>query len=453
MSFWKNVFGGGMKKVKFDKFSAVKKKQSGVLCGVAKNCVAGGGALAPVLSEIAGPKGGGYDYYEDNDGIHLILIKDDEKLGGETFSYVGDRGVVYRFEPNLQAIVGEGFDVSDDGYIVRLFNEKDVEEFAVCTSGEVTVYEPNGHKIFKQHIGDSRIAFCFHERLFVASDYTLFYTAPADYTDWGPDADGGGEIRFASDDGKIAGGGALGENVYLLFERGIKKLDLRGAARDFTAKDVACVLDGEIFVRSVAVAAKSLVFATSRGVFAFSEKAGVKTLCSAAEFLPSSEPDCKCLAVGNKAYLFYTDKLGARRAFVACPETECGYFLNVDGLQGFSVAKEYLYYYDAGVVYRLGEKVEKDAALCHFGDSSFKVENSTFGVDGEKLFKTMKIKGEGVCRVVAEGARGKHGYLLQLSSGEKMVCPLLKGKTFSLTFELTKGCKIDGVELAFACCK
>ena len=101
----------------------------------------------------------------------------------------------------------------------------------------------------------------------------------------------------------------------------------------------------------------------------------------------------------------------------------------------------------------LGEKVDGGGAICHFGDSSFKVENSTFGVDGEKLFKTMKLKGEGVCRVVAEGARGKHSYVVDLSCGEKMLCPLLKGKTFSLTFELTKGCKINGVELAFACCK
>lgn len=64
------------------------------------------------------------------------------------------------------------------------------------------------------------------------------YCAPLAHTFWTDSADEGGHVEFPSEEGEIVGLEAMNEAVYVFRERGIVRLDARGAAREFSAQAV-----------------------------------------------------------------------------------------------------------------------------------------------------------------------------------------------------------------------
>ena len=116
---------------------------------------------------------------------------------------------------------------------IRVFDESGNEKLLLCYNDKIYRYEPIGMVKtlwLEQAVTD---ACFFKERLFICNGNTIKYSEPNDYENLTQSVDDGGEIKLISERGNAVAFAVMGESVYAFFEKGVLKLELNGAGRDF----------------------------------------------------------------------------------------------------------------------------------------------------------------------------------------------------------------------------
>lgn len=283
-------------------------------------------------------------------------------------------------------------------------------------------------------------------RLFVAvAPYTVAYSAPLAPLDFSADIDDSGKLYLPKDAGKIVDIAAYRDDIFVFFERGISKIAVAGAARDFEVRSLAYG-GGRILDGSVGEAGNSLAFLSEDGAYLFD---GAK-----AKKLPFSEPldigrgrDCWHAAIGDKYVARYTDGAGETRCVVVDGEDKTGYLaFDCEGLTQAG---------GRAIFVRDGKWLVLDGAgaLPSGEISRFVARNADFGTGGNKGLRKLIFQGNGsfALRVSSKGETQAQSIVFANGRAEAPVG--LAGTYFDIEILPEQDCVIRSVRAEYSCAK
>ena len=319
---------------------------------------------------------------------------------------------------------------------VRVFSKSGDEKLLLCYNDSIYTYDPikaTKSLWMEQKVTD---ACFFNERLFICYGNTLKYSAPTDYKNFNDSIDEGGEIKIVSDRGDIFQMVAIGETAYVFLERGVYKLSLGGAGRDFIVEDML-YKGGPIVANSVCVCLNKIAFLAEDGIFVldgvrlerYAEGLNIK-------ILPNMDY-CRAGYGFGRYYLTFLDENSVRRTVFVDLEDK-GNFGEIFAMHGLGdwngkvlgTKNGYFSHLDANGDLPVGEKY------------SFRCESTDFSVSGEKFLRGLQLCGQGNCVLTVKGRNGEKKLSYSLAGKQKRAVGL-KGDLFSLEIELSKGCVIE----------
>lgn len=438
-----------LKRARFEGFTEAGTEKKGFLrASGGQNCEFSGGRLSA---------GMGFSEYLTERGINpliddpddpprafaLLPYTDGDGTRKKALMYVSELGVSYIYNSVRNAFDFTMHVFDDIPAMVPVYGEDGTAKLAFCSADGIWLYDKATKmtKIYAERA--STLACAFHERLFfVERPFCVRYCAPLAHTVWTDSADEGGHVEFPSEEGEIVGLEAMNEAVYVFRERGIVRLDARGAAREFSAQAVPYG-GGKILEGSIGACGEKIFFLTEDGAYAFDGKTARRIAEASPLSLPTGRQVCEHAAYNGKYFLRYTAENGEKKLWILDAASERGYF-------------------SAPFVGALSET--ENAMLCLVGgkicaaDSAGKLPAgeeyvfetaSDFGIRGRKLWKTLILKGAGGC--VAEVGNGYETKRREMTfvGGEARAEILLKGERFAVTLRLQKGSQLSGMETEF----
>ena len=270
-----------VKRVKFEKFAVGDASGRGVLCGTGGgNCDCSGGKIAPCvgLTDYLLPSGGNPSIPNPHDppAVFALLPGTDENgERTERVAFVSKRGLAYLYNDTRQEFEYAMRVFDSTPKILPVYAADGGAKLAFCSSEGILLFDGDS-KFSSVYARGSDAACVFHERLFFAEKpFTLRYSAPLDASMFADSADEGGYIRLPSTGGEIVGLEEWKESIYIFRERGIEKLNAKGAARDFSHETLSYG-GGKIFGRSIGKCGKNILFLAEDGVYAFDGYDAVK---------------------------------------------------------------------------------------------------------------------------------------------------------------------------------
>ncbi len=229
---------------------------------------------------------------------------------------------------------------------------------------------------------------CFYKhRLFLAEEQNvLLYSAPEDIMNFEQSLDGGGRISFPNAGGNIVGLKAFQEALYVFFDRGILRVEIKGNPKDFVAKSIDYG-GGNIFARTICVCGESIIFMASDGAYRLDGKK-VERLFADYVQLPVGETKWEaCASLSDRAVIRYETSAGKRTLVLAADGKD---FYYADDLASLS-------YVEKGSALFL----DKDYNICRLTDDGdiaminrFKAETD-FGISGYKTLRKLSFEAEG----------------------------------------------------------
>lgn len=182
--------------------------------------------------------------------------------------FVSKRGLAYLYNDTRQEFEYAMRVFDSTPKILPVYAADGGAKLAFCSSEGILLFDGDS-KFSSVYARGSDAACVFHERLFFAEKpFTLRYSAPLDASMFADSADEGGYIRLPSTGGEIVGLEEWRESIYIFRERGIEKLNAKGAARDFSHETLSYG-GGKIFGRSIGKCGKHILFLAEDGVYAF----------------------------------------------------------------------------------------------------------------------------------------------------------------------------------------
>ena len=309
------------------------------------------------------------------------------------------------------------------------------------------VFAYQGNTLTKaEHITSALpIACAFKDRLFCAVDpCTIAYSAALDYTNFADSIDDGGKIKFTSDKGEIVALLGFCDAVYIFYERGIRRLEVAGKARDLKIEQIEYD-GGRIFGETVAVCSGSkdkAFFLAESGLYAFDGK-HAKPVCESLSIQPTrTKQICKCAVAEHIYTVQFVDRTGKERRIVVNGENETGYDSFV--VEGLSSVRGTLVCRYEGEPYA----ISADSATGELPTNErffFHADGVDFGCDGEKRLQSLEFFGDGEISVSVESERRIKTKNLAFVDGKASMRLWLKGKRFHISVFLEKGAKLQAV--------
>ena len=297
-----------------------------------------------------------------------------------------------------------------------------------------------------EHISSALpIACAFKDRLFCAVDpYTVAYSAALDYTNFADSIDDGGKIKFTSDKGEIVALLRFCDAVYIFYERGIRRLEVAGKARDLKIEQVEYD-GGRIFGESVAVCSGSkdkAFFLAESGLYAFDGK-HAKPVCESLSIQPTrTKQICKCAVAEHIYTVQYVDRTGKERRIVVNGENETGYDSFV--VEGLSSVRGTLVCRYEGEPYAI--RVDSPTGELPTNERFFfYADGVDFGCDGDKRLQSLECFGDGEITLSVASEKRTKTKRLVFVGGRASMRLWMKGKRFSISVSLEKGAKLQAV--------
>jgi hypothetical protein len=319
---------------------------------------------------------------------------------------------------------------------IRLFDKVGDEKLLLCYNDKIYRYDPIGTTKtlwLEQAVTD---ACFFKERLFICNGKAIKYSSPNDYENLTESVDDGGTIKFVSERGDALAFAVVGEKVYAFFEKGVLKLDLNGAGRDFVAT-AEPYGGGKIVKGSICVCADKVCFLAYDGVYAFDGNKFRRFGGKSAVNINVKTSYCRSAYEFGRYYLTFDDVKGVRRTiyFDLGDEDNCGEVFAMSALvncngRTLCIKDGYICCLDEDGLLPINDKY------------LYKVENADFSVSGEKFLRAIELRGRGSCTVKTKGRNGEKRWTIEINGQEKMLVGL-KGEFFTLEIELKKGCVIE----------
>lgn len=421
-----------IKRVKYTRFSVCSEEGSDTLKGEGINCdltqgkiEACGVAAYPLAGDPA-----------------LVLTGGDAALfasaGENTCAYVSTDGSLFFYDADKRKFVLSASEIfSHTPSVAHVFDASGTETIVFASQDGVRLFEPSGNTLLTVSEEPAEYVCVLHDRIFTAKDYRVRFCAPLKYDDWTEDADGGGYIDFPSERGKITGLLRMNERVAVFFERGILLLSAGGAARDFVGEEIF-YLGGRTCAGSVCRSGGYAVFLAEDGAYSFD---GKKTEKLFGNDLFGKAERCRAVSHAGKGYVTIFADTGNKTVAIDA-ENKSGYLLSAEFCVGLSD--------DSGTLVCASDgkrkKIETGGTLPFGANRAFKVRDAEFGIYGNKLLKSLKMKGAGAARIAISGEREGHAYSVENLENGVSVYPLLKGKSFSLSIAPTDGSMIESLE-------
>ncbi len=253
----------------------------------------------------------------------------------------------------------------------------------------------NGFSAVEGGVGGSCAAY-HYERLFVANDETLNFSAPLNANGWAHSVQNGGYVSLPVFGGKILALVPYKEKLYLFREQGITQVRALGDALNFKAVVLpyAC---GKILEESVVCCGANVLFCTEGGVYSFNGGT-----CKRLEGGAFRKEGVRAASVGGRYFAAVKTEEGECALYCYDTVEECGYFLSA-AATAVATGSALLYLAGDGL-FQLNER-----GFCADGESVcvFESEYSTFGLSvGNKRLTSLSFGGEGSLRVEVKSNRG-----------------------------------------------
>lgn len=435
-----------VKRVKFEKFTVGGKSGNGILCATRGDCCdCSDGNISPCvgLKDYLLPSGSNPTVPNPHDlpAVFALLPETDEN--GERTQrvvFVSQRGLTYVYNDSLNGFEYAMQLFASTPKILPVYDADGGARLAFCSSEGILLFDRQSGFSSVCETG-SAAACVFHERLFFAEKpFALRYSAPLDAARFTDSADEGGYIELPSESGEIVDLEEWKEAIYIFRERGIEKLNAKGAARDFS-RETLSYGGGKIFGGSIGKCGKGIVFLAEDGVYAFDGKEA-RRICTELSVRPlAGGQGIEHGAFAGRFLLRYTDADGEIKLLIFDEATEKAYFAFAS-VRGISETENGLLCFSDQKLRRFAADGELPTGeVC-----SFYAENTDFGVGGRKLWKTLSLKGKGSCLVEAENESEAKTFAFVFERGGAKVAPLLKGENFSLKIVLGDNSLISAAE-------
>lgn len=315
---------------------------------------------------------------------------------------------------------------------VYYYDSMGARTLVLCGDDGVHYYSLYGKQLLLAK--GSVVACSFHERIFVASGQSIYFSAPNSYSVWADSADEGGKIDLPCEDGEILGLVPLGETVYLFFDRAIHAMKVRGSARDFVVERLC---PAEIFAKKgeFCTANGKIYFLGTKGLFSFDGNAVKKEFAPRVPIASVSG----IVAWGNRVFCSWTNEQGEYKVFVFD-----AYYLRayetVPNVSHLCFTENTLFCVHQNKIRSLCKGAARSVAC--------DVEiHDPFGEKKWKLIKKITVEGEGSCGFSVSNGSETHTKPLAFASGENTLFPMLKGKEFTVCIHLNVGAKIHSIRV------
>ena len=277
----------------------------------------------------------------------------------------------------------------------------------------------------------------FHDRLFFAlPNAVVAYGEVGQVGGWVSSADGAGKIELANG-GEIVGLAVLKERLYVFCRRGIARLDVRGAGRDFTVEYLPYG-GGDLVAYSACECGNYVCFLSADGVYRFDGSSAEKV----ARLPDGWNGQSEVQAGADEGYYYLSYEAdGTRKTFALNAEEKTVYY--AFGVEALTQGYDGCYCVADGALSRL---VKGGVAK---GARRFFVAARDFGVKKEKTAVGVRVFGTGAVTVALTGERGRQETRVSLAGGVGEGRLALKGKLFDVEIGLDDGARVDGVTFLF----
>lgn len=336
-----------LKRARFEGFTEAGTEKRGFLRATGgQNCEFSGARLSAGMgfSEYL-TEGGINPHIDDPDdpprAFALLPYTDGDGTRKKALMYVSELGVSYIYNSVRNAFDFTMHVFDDIPAMVPVYGEDGTAKLAFCSADGIWLYDKATKmtKIYAERA--STLACAFHERLFfVERPFCVRYCAPLAHTFWTDSADEGGHVEFPSEEGEIVGLEAMNEAVYVFRERGIVRLDARGAAREFSAQAVPYG-GGKILEGSIGACGEKIFFLTEDGAYAFDGKTARRIAEASPLSLPTGRQVCEHAAYNGKYFLRYTAENRREKAVDFRRRVRKGIFFRALRRRAFGDGKRY----------------------------------------------------------------------------------------------------------------
>jgi|GEM_PF-3290681 len=276
----------------------------------------------------------------------------------------------------------------------------------------------------------------YGNRLFVVdTNNVLLYSAPYEYANFTDSADEGGRLTVADPIDPFRQLIAIGDEMYCLTRKRIFCLEGRGAARDFTLREVPYAGDA-ILEGSGAAFGDRLVFLTGEGMYSV-QKGKATRLSASVPVGQISTVGAEAVATGD-VYYFPCLVNGEKRTLcVDAEEGGCSYtqytpvLCAYDG-EAYGMAEDGRFF-----VFRHG---------CPLPQATFVKQGERFGDGRDKTLKILRLYGEGEVTLSVAGRNARREKTLTLTPFGEEIKVSLKGKAFDIAISPKVGSVVTAIE-------
>lgn len=312
---------------------------------------------------------------------------------------------------------------SDGKYLLLLFGE---DGLYVYDGNEVTEYT---------NVPKAKTACRYNDRLFLVSADTpgrVYFSLPADETDWSATYGGAGYIDFDPGEGEIRGIFPGEKGVWLLRDGRVTFLNANGENNGFSVAHIV-VQCGKIYDGSAQAFGNGMVFLCDDGLRFFEDGAVMEIEPETTAQLPVDAAGV-CSGVWNGLYFAaYTDAEGKYCVLFASPREKKVFFGNF-GVRYAARRKNECYFMQNGTLACFTAESGSAAGALQ---KTYKSAPTDFGLGAtRKILRAVTLEGEGdfTLTVLSDGG-GKRVFLTSLKNASFQACPALKGRLFTFLIE------------------
>lgn len=372
----------------------------------------------------------------------FFFIPSENNPSDTNIGCLGETGMTYLFKSGYNDFISRREFYSPMRFYYLPLSDGTKQIWVAGEDGVFTYSEKDGAG--EQVCKDGSVIGCVYQNrmFFVREPYTLWYSAPYEPLDYTIELNGGGEISFPSDKGKIVDVQPFDGKLYLFYEYAIAELEVHAADEDFVYKTLPYD-GGRILGGSVAAVSDKLFFLSEEGVFSFDGNR-IKRVCQNIDISPKQSIfACHHAGVHGKYAAVYFDEKGVERCVVVDAETGKGYF---------SFVPEASTAYEGRVYCRVADYVgvlDKDGRLPPESEYVFSVSDTDLGVDGVKTLTGVFMRGEGRCALEISNGKRTTQVEVNLSKNSGKAKMRLRGERFSLRILPYYGCTLSGLTFSW----
>lgn len=351
-----------------------------------------------------------------------------------------ESGGLYRFDEEIGGFVFE-LTVSPYSQMVCVAEETGKKVWIVSRNQAYYAYADGAWKYFGLANATPNMCVC-KDRVFLALEKaTVVYSDPAATYDFR-----GGNIHLAYDFGEIVGMLCFKNQVYVLHQFGVARIDVKGDAEQFEIQPLDYV-GGEIYGTSALVCGEAIFFLAADGVYRF-DGTRFERVEGVGRIVPkASEKFCQVSFFDGHYLLQYTAADGLRRAVAIAADGKSGYAISER--EGLSYSGGAALFQSSGYVWTF----RGDGEFTSTEKGRFTTQRTDFGVQGRKTLRAVHVRGRGLVdvRIGTDGLEKE--YALAFKHGVASVDLRALGESFYFSFALGKGARMQEVSVEFSVAK